>query len=149
MWNSRRVESINIQEGQPMQRRYAAIVAGTLAGMISMAALAAGSSDWVAIKSPNELRALYSNKTFTGKGPFGNTFVAYYRSDGRGVVVANNQRIPRTWAVKGDEVCVTDASGTNCFQLQRNKLHPNEIFARQTPDHWAVFFTVKDGVPKF
>jgi hypothetical protein len=67
-----------------MKRRYAAIVAGALAGMISMAVLAAGSSDWAAIKSPNELRALYSNKTFTGKGPIGNTFVGYYRSDGRG-----------------------------------------------------------------
>ena len=132
-----------------MKRRDIAIVAAALAGMLSTAVLAAGSRDWIAIKSPHDLRAIYSNTTLTGKGPYGNIFVAYYKADGTGVLIAHNQRIPRTWAVKGDEVCITDAVATNCFRLQRNRRHHDEIVARQTPDHWAVFFTVKAGVPKF
>ena len=135
-----------------MKTRDIALVTGTLACMLAIPVLAQGSKDWVDIKSPDELRALYSNKTFTGEAfaPRGRIpFVGYYRADGSGVLVVNDQRIPRTWAVKGDEVCITDFRATNCLRYQRNKAQPNQIIGRQGQQHWAVRFTVKDGVPKF
>lgn len=132
-----------------MKTRDIALVTGTLACMLAIPVLAQGSKHWLDIKNPSELRALYSNKTFKGKGPNGGHFVGYYSADGRGLLISSNQRYPRTWAVKGDEVCVTDVAATNCFRFQRNKAHRNEIVAIQVPDHWMVTFTVKDGVPKF
>lgn len=132
-----------------MTRRGIAIVAGVLTGSISAAALAAGSGDWVVIKSPKELRALYSNTTLKGKAPDGSTWVGYYKADGHGVMIYKAHRLPRTWEVVGDRVCVTDPKTTNCFRYERNRLHPNHIFARQMPKGWAVWFTVKDGIPNF
>lgn len=132
-----------------MKRKHIAIMAAALAGGISTAALAGGPSDWVAIKSPQELRALYSNTTFEGTGPNGGHFVGYYRDDGRGLLVMGSQRMARTWKVKGEEVCVKDTIGTNCFRFQRNRLHHDEIVGRQVPVGWEFAFTVKKGVPNF
>jgi hypothetical protein len=136
-----------------MKTRDIGLVTGTLACMLAIPVLAQGSKDWVDIKSPDELRALYSNKTFTGEvfRPAGRiSFVGYYRADGSGVLVVNGQRIPRTWAVKGDEVCVTDSRATNCLRFQRNKAQRNQIIGLQGGQNtWAIWFTVKDGVPKF
>lgn len=132
-----------------MKRINIAIATGALGGMICAAALAASPSNWVAVDSPDELRALYSNTTFEGTGPNGGHFVGYYRADGRGLLVSGGQRIARTWKVKGDEVCLTDLRGTRCYRFQRNRLHRDEIVARQVPGGWQVSFTVKKGVPNF
>jgi hypothetical protein len=132
-----------------MKRRDIALVTGALAGMICTAALAAGPSDWVAVDSPKELRALYSNTTFEGTGPNGGHFVGYYRADGRGLLISGSQRVARTWKVEGDKVCVKDTSGTNCYRFQRNRLHHDRIAGRQVPDGWEFAFTVKKGVPNF
>lgn len=132
-----------------MKGRNVAIVVAALAGMICAAAMAASPSDWVAIKSPKELRALYSNTTFKGKGPDGSSFVGYYNADGRGLLISYGQRTARTWRVKGDEVCITDPRGTNCYRFRRNRIHHDEIVGRQVTDGWQIWFTVKDGVPNF
>lgn len=132
-----------------MKRRDIAIAAAAVTGMISSAVLAGNSNDWVAIKSRQELRALYSNTTFKGKGPDGSSFVGYYRADGRGLLLSYGQRIPRTWNVKGDKVCITDPRGTGCYRFRRNRIHHNEIVGRQVTDGWQIWFTVKDGVPNF
>jgi hypothetical protein len=144
-----RARSTNVQEGKAMKRRGIAIVAGVLAGMICTAALAAGPSDWVAINSPKELRALYSNTTFEGTLPNGSHFVGYYRADGRGLLISGSRRIARTWKVEGDKVCVKDTRGANCFRFERNRLQHDRIVGRHAPDGWEFAFTVKKGVPNF
>jgi dienelactone hydrolase len=96
--------------------------------------------EWIDINDPNELRAIYSNKTFKGTTG-GMAYVSYYRSDGKGIMIINQQRIPRNWEVKGnDQVCFTDAMGGGCFKLQRNKQNRNGRSAQ---------FTVEDGIPQF
>jgi len=134
-----------------MKSRNIAFLTGALICMLSTPAMPQSSKDWVDIKDPKELRAIYSNKTFKGKLPMdGTPFVAHYRSDGKGIMIAKEQRFPRTWEVKGnDQVCVTDAMATNCFQFQRNKKNRNEIVATQVKDRWLLQFTVEDGIPKF
>jgi hypothetical protein len=120
-----------------------------LAFMLSTPAVAQSSADWVDIKDPNELRAIYSNKTFKGKDGRGTPFVGHYRSDGKGVLITEGQRIPRTWEVKGDQVCVTATNATNCFTLQRHKKNRNEIVAQHVKDRWIAQYTVEDGIPQF
>lgn len=136
-----------------MKSRNIAFVTGALICLLSASAVAQGSKDWVDIKDPKELRAIYSDKTFRGKGPYDTTFVAHYRSDGKGIMVNyKDQRIPRTWEVKGkDQICITDtdAKTTNCFRLKRNKMNRNEIIAQHVTGRWINQFTVEDGIPQF
>ena len=129
-----------------MSLRQIVVAAGALACLLSTGALAQDSTQWVSIKDPQELRAIYSNKTFHVKGGRG---IVYYRADGRGLVVWPHKRFPRTWEVKGQQVCLTDADGTSCYELQRNKANPNEIVARDVKTHAMMAFTVEDGVPDF
>ena len=130
-----------------MNLRQIVFAAGGFACLLSAGALAQESSPWVDIKNPQELRALYSNKTFHVAGGQG---VVYYRADGHGLVVWPNRRFPRTWDVKGQQVCITDAVlGTSCFELQRNKANPVLILARDVKTHAMMVFTVEDGVPDF
>jgi hypothetical protein len=126
-----------------------AILAAIPISLFAMSALAQSSKDWVDVKNPKELRSLFSNKTFRGRAPLGN-FVAHYRADGKGVLIwESGQRVPRTWAVKGNQVCVTDPQVTNCYEVQRNRKKRNDIVATQVRDRWISQFTVEDGVPQF
>jgi len=47
-----------------MSLRQILVGAGAFACLLSTGALAQDSNPWVAIKNPQELRAIYSNKTF-------------------------------------------------------------------------------------
>ena len=129
-----------------MNLRQIVVAAGVFACLLSAGALAQDSNQWVDIKNPQELRAIYSNKTFHSIGGRG---FRYYRADGRGLVVWPTKRFPCTWEVKGRQVCVTDADGTSCYELQRNKANPNKFIARDVNTHAMVAFTVEDGVPDF
>jgi hypothetical protein len=132
-----------------MKSRNIAFVTAALMCMLSASAVPQSSKDWVDIKDPKELRAIYSNKTFKGKGGDGTPFVGHYRSDGKGILIVGGQRIPRTWEVKGNQVCITDPKVTNCFELQRHKKNRNDIVARHVTAMWISQFTVEDGIPEF
>lgn len=132
-----------------MTWRNTAIVTGALICMLSAPALPQSSRDWVDIKNPKELRALFSNKTF--RSTFKGVAVAeHYRADGKGLYISAQQRIPRTWQIKGnDQVCVTDTDGTFCYRFQRNKKNRDEYVSRRLPDHWMAVIKIEDGIPQF
>jgi len=127
-----------------------AVLASVFSAKTAAAAPAAAETkEWVDINDPNELRAIYSNKTFKGTAG-GMAYVSHYRSDGKGIMIINQQRNPRNWEVKGnDQVCFTDAMGTGCFKLQRNKQNRNEFVATHVTGGWSAQFTVEDGIPEF
>jgi len=112
--------------------------------------LAHAQSEWVDIKDPKELRALYSNKTFKGKDYLDRQWVGHYRLDGQGVVIMDGQRYPRTWEVKSsDLVCVHRAMSAICYRLQR---HRSRLATYRVLNEAGVSqgeFTVEDGIPKF
>lgn len=102
---------------------------------------------WVDIKDPNELRALYSNKTFKGSG-----WVGHYRDDGKGVLTPDGGRPqPRTWEVKGDDqVCVAREDGAaSCMHFQRRSDNQNVVRVTIIGSGKTFDFTVEDGIPKF
>jgi hypothetical protein len=72
-------------------RSIASFLAATIAVGAAVAAGAQSSKEWVDIKDPKELKALYSNKTFRGKAGDGSPFVGHYRADGKGILIWNNQ----------------------------------------------------------
>ena len=124
-----------------------AIVTAMLVAVLPAPLSAQSSSDWVDIKDPSELRALYSNKTFRGNG-----WVGHYRADGKGIVISQGGKPqPRTWEVKGnDQVCVTPSDGTaSCFRFQRNRKKPNELVLINATSGFAATFTLEEGIPKF
>ncbi len=126
------------------QRRAREFIAG------SAPAASRGASEWIEIKDPAELRALYSNKTFKGEGVTSTfSFVGHYSADGRGVVKSGSQTLPRTWAVKEDQVCVTSDAGTDCWIFWRHRNGRNEIKSMRLKDGWTWKGTVEDGIPKF
>jgi hypothetical protein len=128
---------------------YAGLVVA-LTCLLSAPAIAQGSKDWVVIKDPKELRAIYANKTLRGTGGAGMPFVSHYSADGRGILIQGDNRTPRTWAVKGkDQVCVTHEKGTDCFTFERNRKNRNEIIGRHVTQPWSFTATVEDGIPKF
>jgi hypothetical protein len=120
------------------------------AAMLGIAAGTAHAADWVDIKDPAELRALYSDKTHRSRA-----FVSYFRADGQGIYVAqgSDTRVPRTWRVKGnDQVCVGPKGGDPlCFRYQRNAKNPAEVLAvgESRGQRVMLWFTVEDGIPKF
>ncbi|HEU4925268.1 MAG TPA: hypothetical protein VFT23_19580 [Burkholderiales bacterium] len=133
-----------------MTSKQIAFLIGSLFWMLSTPTMAQSSNDWVAIKDPQELRALYSNKTLRGKGGDGSLFVAHYSADGRGILIQGDRRTPRKWTIKGkDQVCVTHDSGTDCFTFERHRKNRNEIIARHVTQPWSFQATVEDGIPKF
>ena len=96
------------------------------AALCLAAALPLQAADWVDVKDPKALRALYSNKTFKGKDYLDRPWVGHYRADGQGVMVIHDgTRIPRTWSVKGnDQVCLKLPWETACYRLQRHAAKP-------------------------
>lgn len=124
-----------------------AILMATMVFVLPAPVLAQSSSDWVDIKDPIELRALYSNKTFRGNG-----WVGHYRADGKGIFISQGGKPqPRTWEVKGNDwVCVAPSDGpANCFRFQRNRKKPNELVVINVTSGATLNFTLEDGIPKF
>jgi hypothetical protein len=112
--------------------------------------MAQSTTQWLDIKDPQELRALFSNKTHRSR-----TYVGYYRADGSGLLQpqGSDTRHPRVWALKGsDQVCVGPKDGTpTCFRYQRNSKQPKEILAvgEAHGQRVMLWFKVEDGIPKF
>ncbi|MBS3919310.1 MAG: hypothetical protein KG012_10510 [Deltaproteobacteria bacterium] len=107
------------------------------------------SQDWVDIKTPKELRALYSNKTFRSTY-LGVPVVEHYRADGKGILISAELRTPCTWEVKGnDQVCVSDEKGTDCYKFQRNKKNREEYVRLRQGRPFMTILKVEDGVPEF
>ncbi len=124
------------------------VIAGAALGLASTLATA---EEWVDIKDPAELRALYSNKTFKGKDYLDRAWVGHYRADGRGVMVLQDgSRIPRTWAVEGkDRVCVESQFPRVCVHIQRDKAKAGVYRSINIANDMKTMFVVEDGVPQF
>ena len=123
-------------------------VAGALLLLAAPPAFSQG--DWVDIKDPKELRALYSKKTFKGKDWKDRPFVGHYRADGQGVMLLDGARIPRTWAIKGkNQVCVKLPWDSPCYRFQRHKAKAGVYRSINVANDITTEFTVEDGVPKF
>jgi hypothetical protein len=128
-----------------------AILSAALLAFSTPPTNAQDAKDWVDIKDPQELRALYSNKTFKGKDYLGQPFVGHYRADGEGVLIwQDNTRVPRTWEVKGnDQVCVKLPWESLCYRCQRHRTKPATHRSINVANDMVTEFTVEDGVPKF
>ena len=133
-----------------MKSSKVALIAGALICALLAPATSQSADDWVAIKDPTELRAIYGNKTIRGVTMTGTAFVGHYGADGKGIMIFGDKRIPRTWRVKGNEqVCVTDVSGTACYVYWRHRDKQNAIKNMNVENGWTSEYTVEDGIPKF
>jgi len=134
-----------------MASRMIVLITGVMFLMLSGPA---ASQDWVDIKSPEELRALHSNKTFRStfsESLSSNTTVRRQRD-------FNLCRASYSLhlEVKGnDQVCISFQEGTDCFRFQRSKKNPDE-YVRTRTQHGTRRATssmeilkVEDGIPEF
>ena len=134
-----------------MKSRNIAFLTGILFFMLSGPV---ASQDWVDIKNPKDLGALFSNKTFRSTAA-GVPVVEHYRADGKGILISGEMRTPQTWEVKGkDQVCVSPSvtgKGIDCCRFQHNKKNRDEYVKRcQNQDvSYMVTFKVADGIPEF
>jgi hypothetical protein len=134
-------------EANAMNSRTFAFVSGVLVCTLFAPAISLSAGDWVDIKDPNELRALYSNKTFRGNG-----WVGHYRADGKGELAVNGgDPHPRTWEVRGDDqVCVILAEGKySCNRFQRHSSNKKEMKVINVDSGKTFDFTLQEGIPKF
>jgi hypothetical protein len=119
-----------------------------------LAAGAAAASDWKKVDDPDQLRALYSNKTHHQLSYSREATKTHYRADGRALFVQGERRIPRTWQVKGnDQVCWSDdIQGQFCVHVERNRRNPNEIMIQQAGGSFGLvggMVKIVDGIPSF
>jgi hypothetical protein len=121
------------------------------AALCLAAALPLQAADWVDVKDPKALRALYSNKTFKGKDYLDRPWVGHYRADGQGLLVTHDgSRIPRKWAVQGkDQVCVESQFPRVCVRIQRHTSQAGVYRSINVANDMATVFVVEDGVPQF
>lgn len=134
-----------------MTLRKAMAVLGALALLCAGAAFA---SEWRKVEDPNELRALYANKTHRQLSYSREATMTHYRADGKALFVQGERRIPRTWEVKGnDQVCWRDdVQGQFCVHVERNKGNPNEIMVQQAGGNFGLIsgmVRIEDGIPDF
>ena len=133
-----------------MRAMRVAIAAGTLSLLGAPPAMSDDPKDWVDIKDPGTLRALYSNKTFKGKDWMDRPWVGHYRADGQGIVLFEGGRYPRTWQVMGnDQVCVKALTRPGCYRFQRHRTKPGVYRNINVANDNMVEFTVEAGVPQF
>lgn len=114
---------------------------------IAAATGAFAQSEWLDVQGAKDLTAIYSNTTIRGQG-----FVGYYRSDGRGFLVAGNGKPQgRRWTVKDDkQVCAAlDGGGVPCFRFQRHKDNPRLIRVIDVEKGYGFTATIEDGIPDF
>ena len=126
------------------------LIAGALLGLAT--ALPAQASDWQTIDDPDELRALYSNKTYRFNYSEVNKPAAlHYRADGKGILVLMGRQYPRTWEIMGrDQVCTNDEiRGRLCYRVLRNTKNPAEILVNPTNGGMGSFMVMEDGIPQF
>ena len=134
-----------------MKSRNIAFLTGVLFFMLSGPV---ASQDWVDIKNPKDLGALFSNKTFRSTVG-GVPVVEHYRADGKGILISGEMRTSQTWEVKGkDQVCVSPSvtgKGTDCCRFQRHKKNRDEYVKRCQNQNvsFMVTFKVADGIPEF
>ena len=127
-----------------------AILASALLAFSPPPSLAQDSKDWVDIKDPEALRALFSDKTHRSRA-----YVAHYRADGQGILLSKGSDIrhARTWQLKGgDQVCAGPKGDTpTCYRYQRSTKNPAEVLAtgELRGQRVMLWFTVEDGIPKF
>jgi hypothetical protein len=128
----------------------AALLSGTLSCLAALSVSADDSKDWVDIKNPQELRALYSNKTFKGKDYLDRPFIGHYRADGQGIMIGAQGRVPRSWEVKGnDQVCVKLPWESPCYRFLRHTSKPGLYRAINVANDQVTELSVEDGVPNF
>lgn len=130
--------------------RTTTLVAGAAACLATVAL--AQASDWQAVDDPDELRALYSNKTYRFNYSEVNKPAAlHYRADGKGILVLMGRQYPRTWEIMGrDQVCTNDEiRGRLCYRVLRNTKNPAEILVNPTNGGMGSFMMMEDGIPQF
>jgi hypothetical protein len=117
--------------------------------LVSAPAVAQSSEDWVDIKDPDELKALYSNTTFRGKLANGDAFTAYNRADGlRQFVFANRDEIQK-WRADGNEICFQGRYiniPEVCTTFQKHATRNGEYQARRVKDGATTTFKVEPGI---
>ena len=116
----------------------------------SAVAFSQSSKDMEDVKTPGELRELFSNKTFKSSA-----WTAHFRSDGKGQFIeANRKPEPSTWAIKGeDQVCITrmgaNLTSNNCYRYQRHTKNRAWITQINVANDGSYMITLEDGIPKF
>ena len=139
---------MNIGVNLKRQLGYAGLFVA-LVCLLCAPAVAQSSKDWVDIKDPNELNALYTNTTFRGKLPNGDAFTAYNRADGlRQFVLPYRDEIQK-WRVNGNEMCLqvkyVDAPEV-CATFQKHATRKGEYQSRRVKDGAITTFTVEPGI---
>lgn len=130
------------------QFAYAGLFVG-LTCLLSASAVAQSAKDWLDIKDTNELKALFSNTTFRGKGPTGDAFTAYNRADGLRQMVIPQMDVILKWRVNGNEVCSQgrDASAPErCSTFQKHATRKGEYQSRRVKDGAISTFKVEPGI---
>ena len=129
--------------------RFSAWAAATVLAALAPLAAAQGTGDWVAVKDPKELRDLFMNTTFRGKGPTGDAFTAYNRSDGMRLVIIPQTELTMTWRVDGERVCVQVRSRSapeRCQTYQKSAVRKGEYRSMREPDGAVATFKVEQGI---
>ena len=132
-----------------MKFRNIALMTGVLFFMLSGPV---ASQNWVDIKDPKDLRALFSNKTFRSTVG-GVSVVEHYRADGKGVFDRLFWRDAYSLHLGGQGqrsgVYIRCEEGRRLLSVPTFQENRDEYVRRCQYDSYMGTFIVEDGVPEF
>jgi hypothetical protein len=120
----------------------------TLLCVAALPTFAQGSKDWVEIKDPTELRALFTNATFKGRNPAGDPFTVYNHAGGKRQMVVPQADYIQHWRINGGEACVQvqDRSIPEfCSTYSKHATRKGEYQARRVTDGVVTSFALTPG----
>ncbi len=117
---------------------------------LGLACASHASANWIDVTDANELRALYSNTTLSGRGESGNALYWNFYDGGLGTTVVKGAQLPGAWHLNGNhEVCVKSLEGAECYRFQKTGEFETLYRAIRVRDSLAIPVTVEKGVPEF
>jgi hypothetical protein len=141
-------QSLTCTREEIVKPRHAAILAGALLGLAAAPAFAQGSKEWVEIKDPTELRALFANTTFKGRNQAGDAFTAYNHVDGMRQLVISQMDFMQHWRINGGEACfqIRDRSTPEtCLTYSKHSTRKGEYQSRRAKDGAISSFALTPG----
>ena len=98
----------------------------TMFFLLYISTATAQSDEWQLLTGEENLRNFMSGREMKYEDPEGRQTRGEYRADGTGTLYSWGAKIPRTWAVKGDDqICVSENIATRCYQFEKNVADPS------------------------
>jgi hypothetical protein len=122
------------------------LIAASITFLTAVSAALANDSEWSPVTGVETLRDFISGSQAERTLPNGEISRGEYRADGTGTLKSWGATIPRTWAIKGDDlICITERLETLCYTFEKNSAEPGLYRGRDLTTGKLTEFRIIDS----